>query len=69
LAIGTPGVLMRMADEAVKVPRTDLFAACYASVKLLENAAGDFAAGLGAGEDHHVAVSMGLDAEPVLNQG
>jgi hypothetical protein len=58
-----------MADEAVEVARTDLFAARDARVKLLENAAGDFAAGLRAGEDHHVPVRMGFDAEPVLNQG
>src|SRR5919197_5269152 len=57
LTVCTLGVLIRVADEAVKVPGTDLFTAGYTSVKLLEDPAGDFATGFGAGENHDVAVS------------
>jgi hypothetical protein len=62
-------VLLSVPDETVEVPCPDLLAARDPSVKLLKNSASHFTAGFGSGQDHHVAMGVGLDAEPSLDQG
>ena len=69
LAVARSRLLARVADQPVEVARADLLALGDALVESLEHFARDAAGRLRAGQDDDVAVGVGIDAEPVLDQG
>jgi hypothetical protein len=58
-----------MAQEAVDVAGTDILPLANARVKLFEDLACGFAGRCGPGQGDDVAMGMGLDPQPLLQQG
>ena len=69
LRVGSWFGLAGVPDEPVDVAGADVLALLDAGVGGLQHAAGKLAFWSGAGQDDHVAVRMGGDPEPFLDEG
>ena len=68
LSVGLSGLFPGVTDEAVEVAGPYSLPARDAGIQLFQDAAGDLARTLGAIENNDVAVSVGVDAEAILDQ-